>query len=111
MRSGDDRETRFDLICPHALFRLARRYAEGSAKYGDDNWTKGIPIQNLLNHVLRHLNMFREGDLSDDHLAGAMWGIAAIMHTKELCKCHITRAFFARIDAIYLEENAPNESR
>jgi hypothetical protein len=83
IRSNDAESARYDLITPIGLRRLAERYALGSKKYGDFNWEKGMPINDLLNHALSHINQFLSGDRSDDHLAGAAWGLMASMHSQE----------------------------
>lgn len=80
VRGTDANGARFDLISPHLLQSLAETYAEGSAKYGDDNWLKGIPSKDLLNHALRHLNLWQLGDSSEPHLAHAIWNLGAIIH-------------------------------
>ena len=77
------RPVRFDLISPIGLRRLAETMAEGSAKYGDHNWEKGIPVQNLLNHALAHIYEYLGGDRSEDHLAHASFGLFAVMHFEE----------------------------
>lgn len=79
-RSTDGDDTRYDLVSEIGLERLARTYAEGSAKYSDHNWRKGQPFSIVLNHVLHHLNKFKQGDESgEDHLAHAAWGLFALM--------------------------------
>lgn len=80
VRGTDANGTRFDLISPHILQALAETYAEGAKKYGDDNWLKGIPSKDLMNHALRHINLWQLGDTSEDHLAHAMWNLGAIIH-------------------------------
>ncbi len=80
VRSADADKVRYDLITPIGLQRLAMRYALGSMKYGDYNWTKGFPFSGLLNHIERHLKAYTLGDRSEDHLAGAAWGIFTMMH-------------------------------
>jgi hypothetical protein len=91
VRSTDSNDVRYDLIPPEALRRLAERFARGSKKYGDDNWKKGFPIGNILNHLQNHLEKWKlEGCLTDDNLGAAMWGIVALMwyekHKPELLK-------------------------
>lgn len=81
---GVDFPERFDLINPTGLRRLAETYGEGTLKYGDENWLKGIPNKNLMNHLMKHLNSYMLGDKSEDHLAHAAWGLFAIMHNEEL---------------------------
>lgn len=83
VRSSDASGTRYDLITPIGLRRVAEAYAEGSAKYGDFNWEKGMPVHDLLNHVLRHCYMFLSGDRSEDHLGHAAWGMLAACHSDE----------------------------
>lgn len=74
---------RFDLISTVALRRIAETYGEGSLKYGDDNWLQGLDEKNLLQHALAHLNQYRAGDESEDHLAHATWNLCALMHFQE----------------------------
>jgi hypothetical protein len=78
----------------------------GSIKYGDDNWLKGIPIANVINHIEKHLAHFkREGvGCKDDDLAAIAWGVFALMHFESSCDCHIIRAQFKNIDKTYLQE-------
>ena len=83
-RSGDADRERFDLISPIGLRRLAETYAEGAAKYGDRNWEQGFPASVIVNHALRHLNLWLAGDDREDHLAHAAWNLFAIMHFEEL---------------------------
>ena len=83
-RSGDAEKTRFDLISPVAMRRLAETYAEGAGKHGDRNWEAGMPASDVVNHLLAHVNLWLAGDRSEDHLAHACWGLAALMHFEEL---------------------------
>lgn len=83
-RSGDSEHVRFDLISPVGLERLARRYALGAELHGDRNWEGGMPVSDLLNHVMYHQNLYLAGDKSDDHLGAMAWGLFAIMHFEEL---------------------------
>ena len=83
MRSGDAERERYDLISPIGLRRLAETYAEGAAKYGDRNWEHGFPASVIINHALRHLNLWLEGDTREDHLAHAAWNMFALMHFED----------------------------
>ena len=82
-RSRDADSCRFDLITPVGIRRLAETCAEGAAKYGDRNWEKGIPASVMLNHAIRHLYLYLEGDRSEDHLAHAAWNILGVCHFEE----------------------------
>lgn len=83
-RSSDAVSTRYDLISPVGLRRLAETYAEGAAKYGDNNWHKGFPVSDVMNHCLKHINQWLSGDTTEDHLAHAAWNLFAVMHYEEL---------------------------
>ncbi len=72
-RTKDADDVRFDLISAIGLERLAKICAEGAKKYGDRNWLKGFPISDLMNHGLRHWNLYNKGDRSEDHLAKLAW--------------------------------------
>ncbi len=67
----------------HAIEAYAEAMTEGSEKYGDDNWLKGIPESNLVQHAVNHLFLYDSGDRSEDHLAHAFWNVAAIIHFRE----------------------------
>lgn len=80
VRDIQEGKGRFDLIPPIAIKRLAKHYENGSKKYGDRNWEKGIPVSRCMDSCFRHLYNYMAGDYEEDHLAAAMWNIAAIMH-------------------------------
>lgn len=89
---------RYDLITPIGLRALAETYGEGSIKYGDNNWKKGIPRSNLLKHAINHIEAYRllhelgsaekyeeifekSGiDPDEPHLAHAVWNLMTIIH-------------------------------
>lgn len=85
-RSADAEGARYDLIPPLALRRLAERYAMGAKTHGDRNWEAGFPEGVVMNHLLTHIELYRAGDRSDDHLAAAAWGLFAEMHFEEIEK-------------------------
>lgn len=75
---------RYDLIPTFALRRIADLYARGAEKYGDNNWQKGIPYSRVIASLERHLNQFKQGDKSEDHLAAVAWGALALLHYEEV---------------------------
>jgi len=83
IRSTEADSVRFDLISPIGLRRLAETYQEGAEKYGDNNWKKGFPASDTLNHTIRHIYLWLLGDRGEDHLAHAAWGLFAVMHFEE----------------------------
>lgn len=83
VRSADATGVRYDLITPIGLRRVAETYKEGYDKYGAFNWEKGMPINDILNHGIRHIYEYLSGDRSEDHLAHAAWNLLAAMHMEE----------------------------
>lgn len=83
VRSSDALNTRYDLISPIGLRRLAETYAEGAAKYHEKNWELGLPIGDILNHAIRHIFFYLSGDRTEDHLSHASWNLFAAMHSEE----------------------------
>lgn len=83
VRSADCEKTRYDLISPIGLRRLAETYAEGAAKFGQFNWENGMPVTDLLNHAIAHVYKFLGGDRSEDHLAHAAWNLLGAIHSME----------------------------
>jgi len=83
VRSADAEGTRYDLITPIGLRRVAETCAEGAVKYSPFNWEKGMPVADLLNHAIRHTFAYLEGDRSEDHLAHAAWNMLAAIHSEE----------------------------
>jgi dATP/dGTP diphosphohydrolase, N-terminal len=83
VRGTDAENVRFDLITPIGLRRLAETCAEGAEKYGDHNWQRGIPASVMLNHAIRHIYLWLDGDNTEDHLAHACWNILGVCHFEE----------------------------
>ena len=84
VRGTDAENVRFDLITPIGLRRLAETCAEGAKKYAAHNWERGIPASVMLNHAIRHIYLWLQGDHSEDHLAHASWNIMAVCHFEEM---------------------------
>ena len=80
---------RFDLIPSQPLERLAIWYEKGGKKYTDNNWKKGQQWSLCLNSLIRHVNEWKKGDRSEDHLAAIAWRAFALMYYEdekpELC--------------------------
>jgi hypothetical protein len=77
---------RIDLISPFAEARLGAWSALGAAKYSERNWEAGMPLGRILASLCRHLNAYRAGDTSEDHLAAVMWNAMALAHGEEMVK-------------------------
>lgn len=85
-RDTQDGKPRYDLISVPALRRLAELMGRGAVKYGDRNWEQGMPISRFYASALRHLFEFGDpnGDRTEDHLAGVLFNVMAIMHFQEV---------------------------
>ena len=84
IRSSDAESFRYDLISPVGLKAVARACAEGANKYSDYNWERGMPVNDLLNHAVRHIYEYLSGDRSEDHLGHAAWNVLGAIHSVEL---------------------------
>lgn len=84
VRSSDAEATRYDLITPIGLAAVAAACAEGAQRYGDYNWERGMPANDMLNHALRHIYLFLSGCRSEDHLGHAAWNVMAAIHSLEV---------------------------
>lgn len=82
-RSDRTGKGRFDLVSPHGLLRLARRYEEGATQKGERNWEKGFPVSRCADSAMRHLNQYLAGDRTEDHLAAVAWQMFSAMHFEE----------------------------
>lgn len=82
-RESKKNKGRYDLLSPIALHRLALRYEFGANKYSDRDWERGVPLTELYNSALRHLNQWMLGESDEDHLAAAAFNIFAMMHGED----------------------------
>ena len=73
-----DRKPRFDLIPFEFLESVAEVLTRGAARYGPYNWKRGRKdfFLDAWNHAYVHLQKFKEGDRSEDHLAHLACNVA-----------------------------------
>lgn len=79
------------LISPHAMMRLGEwlRYAVEDRKpkpYPKRNWEKGQPFSEIVASLQRHVEKFKLGDTSEDHIAAILFGGMALAHYEEEIK-------------------------
>lgn len=74
---------RYDLLPRSILKRDAQLYERGAAKYGDNNWKKGIPTSRFLSSAMRHLMQLANGEDDEDHGAAVRFNVAGIMFVRE----------------------------
>ena len=76
-------KTRYDLIPPLGLRRVADIYGRGADKYDDWNWAKGQPYTRVYASLFRHLMQWRNGDTDEDHMAAVAWAALCLLHFDE----------------------------
>lgn len=74
---------RYDLLPMQLMMRLARHYEAGALKYTDRNWEKGMPFSVYVDAAMRHFIKYIAGWNDEDHLAAAIWNLAALMFMEE----------------------------
>ncbi len=57
------------------LLEVAIHYEQGCAKYGIDNWKKGIPVNCYLDSAIRHYLKYRRHDEDEPHDRAFVWNI------------------------------------
>lgn len=66
----DQEENEYRFIDAAWLDRVAAGLTAGAVKHPGETW-KSIPPEEHAARAIRHLNMFRKGDRSEDHLLNA----------------------------------------
>jgi hypothetical protein len=84
VRDTAEGKGRYDLLPTYALQRLAQHFENGSKKYGDENWRKGIPLRRFIDSAIRHLFKYLEGQRDEDHAIAAAWNILAMVETEQM---------------------------
>lgn len=84
VRDNADNKPAYELVSPIALRRIAKHLANGAKKYSKHNWERGMSMERMMGSALRHLNQWREGDRSEDHLAAACFNIMGVIHFEEM---------------------------
>ena len=75
--------TRFNLVSPIGLRRLAEIYSESARACTDDEQWAHLQFSKLLELAMRHINSYVEGDRTEDHLAQAASELFSVMHFEE----------------------------
>lgn len=57
------------------LLEVSKHFEEGAAKYGDNNWQKGIPVNCYLDSAIRHYLKWRRGDDDEPHDRAFVWNL------------------------------------
>lgn len=68
------------------LLEVSKHFEEGAAKYGENNWQKGIPESSYIDSAVRHYLKWLRGDDDEQHDRAFIWNIMCLIWTHE----HIT---------------------
>lgn len=68
---------------PTALLEVAKHYEEGSQKYAERNWEKGIPLHCYIDSSIRHYLKWKRGDRDESHDRAALWNLMCAAWTFE----------------------------
>ena len=68
-RDTADGKLRMSLIPQRELERVMRRYLNGAEKYGENNWTKGMPLSVYYDCAHRHLSAWWNGEDDEEDLS------------------------------------------
>lgn len=70
------------LIPPDAMFELACHFEDGAILHGPSNWTKGIPLSELINSLERHIWQEKLGMTDERHDRAIAWNAIVYLATK-----------------------------
>lgn len=60
---------------------VAKHFEEGCAKYGENNWRKGIPSHCYIDSGVRHLLKWLRGDTDEPHHRAFVWNMICCIWT------------------------------
>lgn len=63
------------------VLEIAIHTENGSRKYGERNWQKGIPVSRFVDSACRHLLKHLRGDDDEPHAAAFCWNITSAIWT------------------------------
>ena len=63
------------------LLEVAKHFEAGAKKYGEDNWTKGIPVKCYIDSAVRHYLRWLRGDNDEPHHRAFVWNILCCIWT------------------------------
>lgn len=65
----------------HAFIELSKHYEEGSLKYSEYNWTRGIPAHCYVDSCVRHLLKWYDGWDDEPHDRAVLWNLFGLWWT------------------------------
>lgn len=89
VRDAAEEKPRPELISPWAIIRIGNWLKLGAKKYGEGNWTKGMPFMRVIASLIRHTISYMLGKKKEDHLAAIATNAIFLMHYEEMIKLGI----------------------
>jgi len=96
LREDKSGKSRPGLISPYFTERLGFVLANGAKEHGDRNWEKGLPDEETLDSLERHIMAYKmsrskgytltSNTEGDDHLAQAGFNLMVLIHNQEITK-------------------------
>lgn len=65
----------YDSSIETMILEVSKHFQAGAAKYGENNWRKGLPPKCYIDSALRHYLKFRRGDNDEPHDRAFVWNI------------------------------------
>jgi len=82
-RDSNDEKPFIHCLTGYVRQRFGYHMNLGAKKYGNWNFTKGIPTEVYLESLDRHLASYMMGDRSEDHLSAILFGVQGCMLNEE----------------------------
>lgn len=68
-------EKEIDVTWQGLMLEASYQYKDGAAKYGENNWKKGMPLWVYLDSGMRHYLKFKQGDKDEAHDRAFIWNM------------------------------------
>jgi hypothetical protein len=98
VRDSQEGKGLYDCLPFEAIRRLAVQLEKGAHKYNKNNWRKGMPLSRFLSSALRHLMKYADGHRDEDHLAAALFNVAALIETERAIRQGRVPLLFADLE-------------
>lgn len=66
-----------------AMLEVSMHYKQGSEKYGERNWEKGIPLHSYIDSGVRHVLKYLDGQNDERHDRAFVWNMLGAMWTMD----------------------------
>lgn len=68
-----------------AILDVSKQYEQGAIKYGEWNWTKGIPLHSYIDSGVRHYLKVLRRDSDEPHERAFIWNMLGAIWTHQNC--------------------------